>query len=535
MSKLLEKVEALPTIAARDTTWLSADDALQVVAQHLYPDGITTEEQFQEVQQAVAAATAELGYGPAETLNPPAVPFDRRGRYHPKIELQTHVLAAVDQLARPGHGLPERRVLMQSLLHNVAKRLGHGRFHDLDNTHRRALTQQVQTILQARGWRITADQKILTKPIPPDEDAARAAVVKHLQQNTGSVFIPRLLRHLSRAAYDGRYYDLNPVPASLQALITAALQACNYQTQPDGDFYHPVMPELPADAAQQLVARFQELTVYQNRDYELAALLEQDVCAAVNAIASFPLTAPFDAWIIDRLIENGPVGAALMQLGYQTVPFTLKTAELEPQTDALTKPTMRFFRKERHFGVRRDVPTVSLARGMRVHAPVIVLDDEAETIIALQIIGPEQSVKANWAALMGGGKTNYIRRTRIKLTGSKSHVTLKQSLPCGWQELWLIHKQASAAEMTPGEPFYVLDDATAVPPSTFFPMLDRAIQLPLQAAWARDLWLLGRQARLITPATDSDSVGRGAWTVHPALDAWSEILSDGLHNGRLAF
>ncbi|KAA3656701.1 MAG: hypothetical protein DWQ04_30300, partial [Chloroflexi bacterium] len=70
-------------------------------------------------------------------------------------------------------------------------------------------------------------------------------------------------------------------------------------------------------------------------------------------------------------------------------------------------------------------------------------------------------------------------------------------LPCSWLEMWLIHKQASHIEMTPDEPFYLLDDGTAVPPPNFFLRLDRAIQVPLQPDWTTHLWLGGRQSDLI--------------------------------------
>ncbi len=175
-----------------------------------------------------------------------------------------------------------------------------------------------------------------------------------------------------------------------------------------------------------------------------------------------------------------------------------------------------------------------LADGMIVHAPIITLDDDEETIVALQMIGPEQAVKANWAALMGGGKTNWINATRIK-GGAKSHITLRQMLPCGWLEMWLIHKQASHIEMTPDTPFYLLDDGTAVPPPQLLPHARPRHSGALQLNWTTHLWMGGRQSDLIRLVTDQHSRGRAAWRVIPDLDGWSTIISTGLNNGQLIF
>ena len=101
---------------------------------------------------------------------------------------------------------------------------------------------------------------------------------------------------------------------------------------------------------------------------------------------------------------------------------------------------------------------------MTIHNPILAIDTDEQTIIIAQFLGPPQAVKSNWAALMGGGKSHWINNTTIKLGGSKNHITLKKSLPCGWLEMWLIHHQASIEKMLIDEPFYVLDNETAVPP-----------------------------------------------------------------------
>ncbi|MCP5096741.1 MAG: hypothetical protein GY943_14405 [Chloroflexi bacterium] len=130
---------------------------------------------------------------------------------------------------------------------------------------------------------------------------------------------------------------------------------------------------------------------------------------------------------------------------------------------------------------KSDVPDlIQLTAGMPVHAFVITLDEGEETIIALQMLGHEQAIKSNWAAMIGGGKVNWINSVFIKLQGSKDHITLRKILLCRWLEMWLIHKQASFQQLNPERPFYFLHDATNQPnATTFFTLLDRALQTPL--------------------------------------------------------
>ncbi len=172
---------------------------------------------------------------------------------------------------------------------------------------------------------------------------------------------------------------------------------------------------------------------------------------------------------------------------------------------------------------------------MMAHNPVLITDKSNNTIVALQMMGPSQSVKANWAALMGGGKSHWLKSVKVTLEGSKSHITIKKALPCGWLEMWLIHKQASITAMSPTEPFYIIDDATAVPPDTFFPMINRSLSTPMLSPWATYLWLSGRQEDLITAEPTINSHGRACWTVYPNPEVWERIVTEGLSNGRITF
>jgi hypothetical protein len=158
-----------------------------------------------------------------------------------------------------------------------------------------------------------------------------------------------------------------------------------------------------------------------------------------------------------------------------------------------------------------------------------------DTLVYLEMIGPKQSVKANWAALVGGGKVHWIGRKEIRLDGMKEHVKLQATLPCGWSDTILIHKQASLREMNPEQPFYLLDDGTRPIPPLFYPMLNKCLALPLLEGWSGYLWENGRERKLIKLLDEGEGQGYTAWRVLPAPKEWQEVVSDGLRLRQLAF
>jgi hypothetical protein len=146
---------------------------------------------------------------------------------------------------------------------------------------------------------------------------------------------------------------------------------------------------------------------------------------------------------------------------------------------------------------------------MMFPAPAVTIDDVHHTLVYLEMIGPKQSVKANWAALVGG-KTHWIGRKEIRLDGMKEHVRLQATLPCGWTDYILIQKQASLREMNPEQPFYLLDDGTQQIPPLFYPMLNKCLALPLLEDWSKYLWENGRERKLIKLLDEGEGQGAGA-------------------------
>ncbi len=172
---------------------------------------------------------------------------------------------------------------------------------------------------------------------------------------------------------------------------------------------------------------------------------------------------------------------------------------------------------------------------MAVLTPALAIDDVDDTLVYLEMIGAKQSVKANWAALVGGGKVHWIGRKRVRLDGMKGHVKIQTTLPCGWANHILIHKQASLKEMNPERPFYLLDDGTQQIPPLFYAMLNNCLALPLLPKWAGYLWENGRLRTLITLLDEGEGQGFAVWRVLPSPDEWQTVMENGLSSRVLNF
>jgi hypothetical protein len=99
----------------------------------------------------------------------------------------------------------------------------------------------------------------------------------------------------------------------------------------------------------------------------------------------------------------------------------------------------------------------------------------------------------------------------------------------------LIHKQASLQEMSPQEPFYLLDDGQQAIPPLFYPMLNKCLAVPILAEWSDYLWEQGRTQQLIALLDDGDGQGYAAWRVAPAPEAWQEVVQEGIVAGEIQF
>lgn len=175
--------------------------------------------------------------------------------------------------------------------------------------------------------------------------------------------------------------------------------------------------------------------------------------------------------------------------------------------------------------------TIALATGQRVYAPVSIID--RNELIALQMLGPQESVKANWAALMSNKRSHYyINANGFGIKGKENHLILRKLLPSGWLEMWLIHHQATITHMNPNGRFYLIEHNGRRP--NFYLYLNKALAAPLLPSWANHLLNAGTHANLITPLPQSYCKGATATAVNPKAKSWHNLIQHGLRTNAIS-
>jgi hypothetical protein len=523
---ILDGLNAIETVTVGQEVYLPSSESLQVVAAVLYPEGIQTEAAYQTVCDVTEKACAHIGFGSEVELGPPAVPFSSRGAYrkrYPPVDEQL-VLDALE-LAGTSSALPRQEVAC-TILWNKAGLDVYGRhWSGLTPAEQSLIQRQVDETATGAGWEKddSATLGSYTKPLPIDEAAARSRLAQLLRQGDGRPVSASSVTHYVQMGAYGRGFYTHELAPALQAIVTETLRANGYRPTPEDGEYRPLPVALAPETEANIIEKLATITPVTTDMGQ--GLLLRDVLAVVGAES-------ISQWQTEQLVQHGPVSQALRQLGYQTELTWCQPYQFRPKLehDGVHQLVLKEIR------VQNDPHmTLSLAKGLAVYTPAVTIDDVYDTLVYLEMIGPKQSVKANWAALVGGGKVHWIGRKEIRLDGMKEHVKLQATLPCGWSDTILIHKQASLREMNPEQPFYLLDDGTRPIPPLFYPMLNKCLALPLLEGWSGYLWENGRERKLIKLLDEGEGQGYTAWRVLPAPKEWQEVVSDGLRLRQLAF
>ena len=525
---ILDGLSAIETVAIGQDVYLPSNESLQVVAAVLYPDGIQTESAYQTVCDVTEKACAHLGYGSEVELGPPAVPFSRRGSFrkkHPPVAEQM-VLDELD-LAGTSSTHPRQEVACTIVWNKVGLEVYGRHWSQLTPAEQSLIQAQVDEIARQAGW--DKDESTATgsytKPLPVDEAAARSRLAQLLRQENGRPVSASSVIYQAQVGAYGRGFYTNELALALQTIVTKTLQASGYRPTPEDGEYRPVpialAPETEENATGKLAAISPVMTSFG------PGLLLRDVLATVVGDDR-----TISEWQAEQLVQDGRISQALRQLGYQTELTWCQPYHFQPQLG--DDRTHQVILKE--IRVQNDPDkTLSLAQGLAVYTPALAIDDVDGTLVYLEMVGAKQSVKANWAALVGGGKVHWIGRKRIQLDGMKNHVKLQSTLPCGWANHILIHKQASLKEMNPEQPFYLLDDGIRPIPPLFYAMLNKCLALPLLESWVAYLWANGRERNLISLLDSGEGQGYAAWRTLPAAKEWQDVVEYGLHSQTIAF
>jgi hypothetical protein len=534
---IIDGLNAIATVVVGQDEYLPAQQALQVVATVLYPDGIQTEDAYKLVCEVTEKACAHIGFGAEESLGPPTVPFADRGLYrkrYPPVAAQM-VLAELE-LAGTSSTFPQQEVACTILWNKAGMAVYDNHWSKLTPAQQHLIQMQVDTIAQQAGWvknEGAASSSSYTRPLAIDEAGARSQLVGLLRRENGRPVPTSTVIYQAQLGAYGRGFYSNDLAPTLQTLIVETLQANGYRPTPEEGEYRPLPVSLNSEGEADITEKLAALTPVVT---ELGlGLMLKDVLTAVIGHNQ-----PISEWQAEQLVKDDRVSQALCQLGYQTELTWCQPYQFQPKLKASTEQgrsehaAQQVILKE----VRdKNDPAMklALAKGLAVLTPALAIDDVDDTLVYLEMIGAKQSVKANWAALVGGGKVHWLGRKRVRLDGMKEHVKLQATLPCGWANQILIHKQASLKEMNPEQPFYLLDDGTQPIPPLFYPMLNKCLALPLLPKWAGYLWGNGRLRRLIKLLDEGEGQGYAAWRVLPAPEEWQAVAADGLAGGQIRF
>jgi hypothetical protein len=348
-------------------------------------------------------------------------------------------------------------------------------------------------------------------------------LVQLLRQGDGRPVPASSVSHYVQLGAYGRGFYSHELTPAVQTIVTETLRANGYHPTPEDGEYRPLPVTLAPDTEANLAEKLATITPVTTDMGQ--GLLLRDVLAVVG-------DGSISQWQKEQLLQHGPVSQALRQLGYQTELTWCQPYQFQPRLE--DEGVHQLVLKE--IQVQNDPnKTLALAKGLSVYTPAVTIDDVYDTLVYLEMVGAKQSVKANWAALVGGGKVHWIGRKQIRLDGMKEHVKLQATLPCGWTDYILIHKQASLREMNPEQPFYLLDDGTRPIPPLFYAMLNKALALPLVPDWSGYLWEHGRECKLIKLLDEGKGQGYAAWRVLPAPKEWQEIVQDGIMSKWIVF
>ncbi len=525
---ILDGLNAIETFTSGTEVYLPSNVALQLVAAVLFPDGIRTEDAYQTVCQVTEKACAFIGYGEEIELGPPTVPFAARGAYRKRFPpVKSELILLELAQARISTTYP-RREIAGTILWNKAGLAVYGRhWSQLSPSQQAQIQVQVDAIVIQAAWQKVESESacLYVQPLPVDEAKARTRLLELLRrENGGPIAHASLVYQVQLGAY-GRGFFTNELAPALQKMVTATLAANGYKPTLDNGEYWPRPLTLDLPELDTLVSQFNALQPVMTEMGK--GLLLSDLISALMDDGS-----SLSEWQEEQLLQTGPVSQALRRLGYETSLTWCQPYQFQPKRTG--SDAQRVILKE--VRVKNDLNRkIILAKGLAVFTPSLTIDDGEDTLVYLEMVGAKESVKANWAALVGGNRVHWLGRQRIQMEGMKQHVKIQATLPCGWVSQILLHKQASLKEMNPEQPFYLLDDGSQPIPPQFYAMLNKCLPLPLLPEWTDYLWGNGRGQQLITLLHAGEGQGYAAWRVLPAAEAWQTVIQQGLADLALRF
>jgi len=179
------------------------------------------------------------------------------------------------------------------------------------------------------------------------------------------------------------------------------------------------------------------------------------------------------------------------------------------------------------------------APGLPVTLTKLFIDNIADTLVCVEMVGALSSVKANWAKLMEDRQVSY-HSTYFKVGTSRNHKLFKLKLPSGMHQWSLIAHDASPKVIDSGtvKCYIMTPDKSDDVPADFIGILNKFLTIPLLDKWRKELWTIGRVSGLIAYTGNPDTqIGGTCWTVRRGQEgsSWENLIQAYLESGKLTF
>lgn len=379
------------------------------------------------------------------------------------------------------------------------------------------------------GWefRILSDRYAqgpsLVKILAPNLNILRENLSKSIER--GYTRIKLLKNYGMQAAFNQYNITYDPEEVISEATWTRIFDELGYIYEYGNEYLIPKPLELPEDARKQILEVLEDLSSLfrkhcKRTNYQQVKIISQTELKE-KLSRKLGINLGKHQW---KTLLEGILGEALVLAGYSLDKEWVYKDEVIPPL------------KERgHIFLPAQItrpPTTQpspFAKGFPISVPAAITD--GTTLVYLELLGPRQAVKANWAAIRSGRSMNIYGQGTINAQKEDRFITLKTTLrECGWDHWCLIHQQASLQKMVPEQDFYVIDKGTGNIPGNFYAQLAKAAPFPVLPHWTEYLWVQGRLNDLITAL---GGTGLGGWKVFFIKEKWEEIVSKGLSEGKI--
>jgi len=515
----------------KNLTYVSKDSLIDWIM----TEGNMSPKRFQLLMDHLDSARGLSNLGTEREFMPPDVNYTERGTYYqvvnpPDIEAVKEALSSFDFYTRAYNqrAYPEFYLYDSVIYEHVWNHMYVGIAQD---SRMQLVKNIVNAVLDAGEWTYQPDRQLFTAY--PKWTPTPTAKMDQEFDGDNSFSDSGFYDIVAQDAYGRSYYSKPDLfPQDFQEYVEQMAELYKYNHVQDRFIPKPIeMPDNIEDIGRQILSDDGNM-VFSDHGYQVMPLqtirdrlLDHGINLPTSKI-KFQLMGSTGEWA-KPLVING---------------FDLYTEEYWSDHFSFGTPNERFVCVQKQRMTEASLQhshKASFAAGLPVTLVGFILNPASEELIYLNMVGPRNSVRANWAELMSK-KQHYYEGEYFKVANAKNHKRFESELPSGLYQMILINHDASPTELTPlDSKFYLLTtERSDAMPNHFLATLDRFLKVPIMPHWAEYLWVLGRSIGMITyTGNPNKQIGGTSWTIKRGLSStdWGTLISAGVASKDLVF